>query len=102
MEVGQAENSGADRDDIFEIVVEPTETVVEGVVRAVATATGRDMLELRPLFDVIDPDAIETLFDSGSAGDTTPDATLTFTYEGCTVETDGDRVRVTSIGTDLH
>lgn len=56
------------------------------VVTAVAAATNRDPVDLRPLYRAIDPDALDRLLQSG------PDVTarastcrLEFRFEGCDV-----------------
>lgn len=51
----------------------------EAVVDAVATAEGRDPLDLSPLYDAIDTDALDSLVE-GSRG-----IDVTFKYEGYTV-----------------
>lgn len=58
------------------------ETVSERVVRSVADNTNTDPLELPPLFDTVDPDALDALVRSLSDGE------LTFTYAGCAVTVD--------------
>jgi len=58
----------------------------EEVVQAVADARGVTPLELeRPLFDVIDPDCLDRLVESGDG-----DLVVTFEYYGCTVTVHGD------------
>ncbi|OVE83836.1 HalOD1 output domain-containing protein [Natronolimnobius baerhuensis] len=44
------------------------QSVTEAVIDAVATATGTDPIELPPLYDSIDPDALNTLFDRQREG----------------------------------
>ena len=51
------------------------------VVTAVAEANGVDHTELPPLYGVVDPDALEALFDDGR-GETRSDCELRFTYAG--------------------
>jgi hypothetical protein len=58
----------------------------EAVIHAVADARGVSPLELEtPLFEVIEPDALDRLVDSG-----TPGLTITFEYEDCIVTVDGE------------
>ena len=65
-------------------------TIVEGV----ADANGVDPLDLRPLYTVVDQDALTALFRSGATG------VVTFEYEECevavtadgAVSVDGDQV----------
>lgn len=63
-------------------------TVSETVVAAVAEATGRDPLDLDPLYDVVDPDALDGLFDS--RGTQPNSAEITFSMAGCRVVARGD------------
>lgn len=72
----------------------PDEDLSTTIVLAVAEATDTDPLDLSPaLFDVVDPDALDSLFDS-AAEDT--DVALRFREWGCAVTVfDGGRVRVT-------
>ena len=71
----------------------PADSVTQDVVAAVADATGRDPELLPPLYDVVDPDALETLanrpphVDHRSAG-----VEVTFDFADCVVtvsSTDG-------------
>lgn len=66
-----------------------TASISTAVVEAIAEYEGVDPLELsRPLYEVIDPDALDNLFPPGSnsAGQ------IEFSYNGCavTVTSDGD------------
>lgn len=56
------------------------------VVTAVADATGQDTETLRPLFEVIDPDALDALFEATDERRTgATDGFVTFEYNGCSV-----------------
>ncbi|NGM68362.1 hypothetical protein G6M89_04955 [Natronolimnobius sp. AArcel1] len=44
------------------------QSVTEAVIDAVATATGISPIELPPLYDSVDPDALNTLFDRQREG----------------------------------
>ncbi|MFW6382637.1 MAG: HalOD1 output domain-containing protein [Haloferacaceae archaeon] len=61
-------------------------TVSVRVVEAVASATGRDELTLPPLYDAVDPDALDTLTEG------TRDVEISFVYAGyeVTVGSDGE------------
>lgn len=59
----------------------PSTPISNQVIQTVADAKGSDPVELRPLADVIDPDALDALFTPRS--DTKK--TLQFEYEGYTV-----------------
>lgn len=75
------------------------ETVSETIVQKVAACEGVDPTDLAPaLYDVVDPDALENLFqplENGSEGRT---GVVEFTYEKWVVTVDSeDRVRVEPI-----
>ncbi|SFP27790.1 MULTISPECIES: HalOD1 output domain-containing protein [Halolamina] len=55
------------------------ESVVDRVVKSVATTTETDPLELPPLYDAIDPDALAGVVDGMNRGH------VVFAYAGCTV-----------------
>ena len=69
---------------VFSREKEPTLAVLE----AVSSATGTDELELSPLYEVVDPDALDALFD---AADPSPSEALSvsFSYAGFDVEIEG-------------
>ncbi|WP_226011294.1 HalOD1 output domain-containing protein [Halomicrobium salinisoli] len=54
------------------------------IVTAIAERTGADPLEMDPLYDAVDVDAVKAIV--GSAGD----ASVEFAYHGHTVVVDGD------------
>ncbi|WP_224449590.1 HalOD1 output domain-containing protein [Haloprofundus salilacus] len=56
------------------------ESISEVVVRAVATTTGRDPLELDQLYGRVDPDALDDLFTDRSV-----DGQFVFSFSGCEV-----------------
>lgn len=72
-----------------EFVIRDTEAPSKMTVFAVAATTDSELDELRPLQEVIDPESLDT-----AVGPTGSDLTVEFSYEGCTVRVDGDRVRV--------
>lgn len=60
------------------------------VIHAVADATGRPPLELPPLYETVDPDALDAIAESWTHG------VLRFSYAGCTVTVESpDEVHVT-------
>jgi hypothetical protein len=63
---------------------ECSESVSRRVVEAVADARDIDVLELTPLYDVVDPDALNQLFDYDTASNPVP-ASVHFSMEGCDV-----------------
>jgi DNA-binding NtrC family response regulator len=71
------------------------------IVRAVQDVAGGDLDEYDPLFDAVDPDALETLLASGAdRHDADPDAIeISFTYHGLdlSVRTDGSIMTTSSV-----
>lgn len=65
----------------------PDERVSETVIAAVAAVTDADPLEMDPLYEAIDPDALDRLF-RPSAGSASPH--LEFSFAGCRVEVRGE------------
>lgn len=71
------------------------ETVSERVIDAVSEATGTDPLELEPLYNVVDPDALNAIF----GGSVSTDTELRFTMADCEVVVRGEgNVAVTPPG----
>ncbi|MFP9190175.1 HalOD1 output domain-containing protein [Natronosalvus vescus] len=73
------------------------ESPSEAVVIAVAAATGKTAAPtaerpeaLPPLYDAIDPEALDALF--SSTGTRSRECTIAFTYEGCSVVVEDDQV----------
>lgn len=64
-------------------------TVSDEVVSAVATEKEVDPMELTPLYEVVDPDALDALYRSNGFGRAGPPARVEFTYCGCDVVIDG-------------
>jgi hypothetical protein len=58
----------------------------EAVVSVVAAHKGVDEMALPPLYEVLDPDALDALFATRGDGN----GSVTFDYAGCTVEWDSD------------
>jgi hypothetical protein len=59
-------------------------SVAERIVAAVAADADTDPLELPPLHEAIDPDAVDSLFHDGSSG------SVRFRYAGRTVTVDSE------------
>lgn len=66
------------------------------VVRAVASLTNTPVTELRPLYDVLDPEHLDGVC-GGDASDGLP-CTVSFEYAGCRVTVTGQEVRVRLLG----
>jgi hypothetical protein len=62
-----------------------TRPASKAIVKAVTTATGKDPLELRPLYSAIDPDALDALFDAPAHSVSKQHLTVTFEYADCRV-----------------
>ncbi|MCU4741685.1 HalOD1 output domain-containing protein [Natronoglomus mannanivorans] len=61
----------------------PDESVSEAILDAVASVTDSDPIELDPLYYTIDPDALDSLFESRSRTTELPrDVQVTFSYVG--------------------
>jgi hypothetical protein len=65
-------------------MVETMRTVSERVIRTVAEATDTDPATLPPLYESVDPDALNELVESMSDGE------ISFTYVGREVTVDSD------------
>ncbi|WIV67685.1 HalOD1 output domain-containing protein [Natrialbaceae archaeon AArc-T1-2] len=84
-------------DETVTYALDGTETPSTAIVEAVAAASGRDAAPspessdpLPPLFNTVDPDALDSLF--ASAGE---DVSLSFTYAGYEVVLENGTVSVT-------
>ena len=67
----------------------------EAVVSAVATRLEADPVELAPLYDVVDPDALDDLIEHAQRGDADGMQLVWFTYEGFDVGVESDgRIRI--------
>lgn len=68
------------------------DTVTSSVVSAIAALTGTPPTGVRPLYETVDPDALDSVLESGSdAAARRPALTVSFRHEGCdvTVRADG-------------
>lgn len=66
-----------------------TGPVSERIVKAVATVRDVDPIDLPPLYEVIDPDALDRLFPQGETPNRNSASRLIFTMADCTVVVDG-------------
>lgn len=70
----------------------PTESLSETVIRGVADANDVDPIDLdERLYDCIDPDALDRLFDPTGQGDDDRLGTVIFSMAGCRVEVESTR-----------
>ncbi|MUV57722.1 hypothetical protein GJ632_11135 [Halogeometricum sp. CBA1124] len=72
----------------MEYEIGPEESVSEAVVRAVSAVEGRKPCSLRPLADVVDPTALDSLFDPRDDGTPRTGGRLSFVYNDCCVTID--------------
>lgn len=82
---------GSGEDDVFHVQFDPgDESVVQVIVRSVATIQNVDPLELEPLGATIDPSALDPLVDPDSP-EPLHGAEVSFEYAGMivTIDTDG-------------
>lgn len=71
-----------------------SETLSETVIRSVAAMTCRRPQQLQPLYEEIDPDALDNIFTrSGNSGI----QTLTMLYEGCRIQITQDSIKVEEV-----
>lgn len=75
----------------------PDERASEAVVRAVGAVTGRSPLELDPLFEVVDPDALDALFEPPPDEEARTDVRVTLRLGGCEVTIEGRRMRIRDV-----
>ena len=72
----------------MEYEIEDDEPVSLAVVRAVAAVEGREPCALRPLAEVVDPDALDALFEPRGDGEARTGGHLSFVYSSCRVTVD--------------
>lgn len=72
----------------MEYEIRGDESVSTAVVRAVSAVKGREPCSLRPLADVVDPTALETLFDPQYDGTPRTGGRLSFVFNGCYITID--------------
>lgn len=69
----------------MEYEIEPNESVSTAVVCAVSAVEGRDEQSLQPLTNVLDPDALNRLFDECGDDAGGSERQLTFVFSTCRV-----------------
>ena len=68
--------------------IEGSESITEAVVRAVSAVNGCPPEALRPLSEVLDPDALDTIFDGRGDGNPRLGGRISFIYNGCRITID--------------
>ena len=74
----------------FECSFDADESPSHGVVRAIATVKGVEPTGVDPLYDFIDPDALNAMFD-GTTGTSERDIRVSFRIDDLEIEVSGDR-----------
>ncbi|MFC3957067.1 HalOD1 output domain-containing protein [Halovivax cerinus] len=72
------------------ITRERGETPAHSVVRGVSAVTNTDPATLQPLYDTIDPDALNRLFERRTGADGGSAGTISFRFNGCDVTISAD------------
>ncbi|PSQ15693.1 hypothetical protein BRD00_13630 [Halobacteriales archaeon QS_8_69_26] len=68
-----------------------SERMVSAIVSRVAARTGRGVTDLPPLYNVVDPEALEQVLASPlGSRHRSNDERIAFTYAGCEIVIDGD------------
>jgi hypothetical protein len=67
------------------------ESSSEAVLNAVSEATDSPILELDPLYDAVDPDALDTIFNAKASS---RKVNVSFVYANCRVVVEREEVRV--------
>lgn len=76
-----------------------SERVSSDVIAAVADVRGVEPTALPPLYEVVDPEALDRLFEPQRSGTTPDTGRVAFSFAGCeVVVTAADRVTVTKTG----
>lgn len=78
-------------------MVNESERVTATVVEEIADAEGRRVYDVTPLFESVDPDALETIFSDPASAD---HVTVEFSHAGYRVRIDGGRVSIERSGDD--
>lgn len=76
----------------METEIGESEPVSTAVIRAVSAVNGRKPASLRPLSDVVDPAALDALFDFQSDDGARTEERLSFSYSGCLVTIENDEL----------
>lgn len=69
---------------------ESTESIGQRIVEAVAAETDADPITLDPLYETIDPEALDYVFHTDEESDSERRSRVVFTYAGCEVTVYGN------------
>ena len=85
------DSPGANMTETYTAQIDQSERMVSAIVSGVAACTGRGVTDLPPLYDVVDPEALEQVFGSlPRSRHRSNDKRIVFTYAGCKIVIDGD------------
>lgn len=77
------------------VTVPQDRSLTEQIIGTISEHEGVDPLEITPpIYDVIDPDAAETLFSDQSKHEPDEGVQLTFSYNGYTITVEGDNIQI--------
>lgn len=93
MEPGVVVATNNDDSSSVECPLDRSTLPTEAVLQAVASLKHKRIDQLETVYDVLDPDALNTLFSESARSA----ITVQFEYEGCTVEVTRERVRATAV-----
>ena len=84
------DSPGADETEPYTARIDQSERMVSTIVSGVVACTDRGVTDLPPLYNVVDPEALEQVFTSppGSRRRSN-DERIVFTYAGCEIVIDG-------------
>ena len=93
------DSPGADETEPYTARIDQSERMVSAIVSGVAAWTGRGVTDLPPLYNVVDPQALEQVFASPlGSRHRSNDERIVFTYAGCEIVIDGgDELTVRSL-----
>lgn len=95
--IEQNDPHAAAQSDPVTYVRDPDEPPSRSVIRAVAAVNGTDPVQMRPLYDAIDPDALDRMFDEAPGRPhPLPDGAVSFRFNDCDVTVYGDGRTVVS------
>lgn len=89
-----ASDTDESRDSISAAYDWSTTSPTAAVVETVAAVTGREPTQLDPLFDSLDPEALDALVRSNGRGPNESDVTVAFAFAGHDVRVSGRGVAV--------
>lgn len=87
---GGSDDTSSDGDETYVTTFEPGDRPSESVVTAIESLTDEPATELTPLYDAIEPDALDALFEHARRTDQPGRQRLTFTYAGYEIAVHGD------------